>query len=365
MNGSQTDRETAPAPTKAPLGDAAHAADRAAWVYVANADSEEISVLRMDQASGELRAVETVPVGGAVMPMALSPDKRTLYAALRSQPYRVAGFSIDFDTGKLVKTSEAALADSMACIDVDRSGRWLFAASYGGHKISVNAIDADGRVGGVHQVIATGPNAHSIHVDASNRFVFATSLGSDALSSWRFDFRTGALSANEPPLIATRAGSGPRHFVWDATNARLYLLCELDASICVFDYDAANGRLREVQRCTTLPRGFTGKPWAADIHLSPDGRHLYTSERTSGTLAIFDVSASNGTLLNVGHVDTEKTPRGFAIDPTGRWLVASGQGSGAVTVYAIDAASGSLRAVNRLDVGKNPNWVEIVFPTPP
>src|SRR5664279_5366629 len=111
------------------LGAVAAGAHAATYVYVSNADSQEISVLQMDRANGALTAVETLNVGGTVMPMAISPDKRVLYAALRSQPFRVASFAIDPASGKLKKLGEASLADSMANIDVDKSGKWLVAAS--------------------------------------------------------------------------------------------------------------------------------------------------------------------------------------------------------------------------------------------
>ena len=329
-------------------------------VYVANADSQEISVLSLDRSSGALMPIETVPVGGTVMPLVVSPDKRVLYAALRSQPFRVGSFAIDPASGRLKKLGESALADSMANIDTDRSGRWLFAASYGGHKITVNAIDQNGLVGAIHQLIATKPNAHAIHADAANRFVLATSLGGDNLSSWRFDAATGTLSPNEPALVSTGTKSGPRHFVWDASQRRLYLLCELDASVYVFDYDVARGSLREVQRTSALPPGFAGKPWAADLHLAPDGRHLYASERTSSTITVYAVDAATGQLTTLSQAPTEKTPRGFAIDPSGRYLIAAGQDAHAVAVHAIDPASGALTALHRYAVGKNPNWVEIV-----
>jgi len=338
----------------------ATAAHAATVVYVSNADSQELSVLALDTASGTLTPIETIAMGGVVMPLALSPDKRLLYAGLRSQPFRVVTFSIDAASGRLKKLGESALADSMANIDVDRSGRWFFAASYGGDKITVNAIDKSGVVGAVQQVIPTRPNAHAIHADAANRYVFATSLGGDNLSSWRFDAATGQLSPNEPALVSVAAKSGPRHFTWDATQRRAYLLCELDASLVVYDYDAARGTLREVQRTSALPPGFSGKPWAADLHLAPDGRHLYASERTSSTLTVYDVDAGTGQLKASAHVATEKTPRGFAIDPSGRYLIAAGQESHAVAVYAIDKASGALSPLQRHPVGKNPNWVEII-----
>ncbi|MEO6017180.1 MAG: beta-propeller fold lactonase family protein, partial [Polaromonas sp.] len=112
----------------------------ATWVYVANADSQEISVLQLDRAAGTLKPVTVVPVGGTAMPMVVSKDRKFIYVALRSQPFRVVTFAIDGATGDLKKLGESTLADSMANIDLDPSGKWLFAASYGGNKITVNNI---------------------------------------------------------------------------------------------------------------------------------------------------------------------------------------------------------------------------------
>ena len=345
------------------LAAAAGSASAATWVYVSNADSQEISVLELDRSQGTVKPVETVNVGGQVMPMAVSPDKRFLYAALRSQPFRVTSFAIDPGTGKLRKLGEAPLADSMANIDTDATGTWLFAASYPGHKITVNSIDKEGKVGAIQQLVPTAPNAHAIHADANNRFVLATSLGGDNVSAWRFDATTGRLTPNEPALTTTPPKSGPRHIVWDKAQRYAYLLNELDASLQVFAWDGAKGTLQPLQSTTTLPAGFTGKPWAADIHLSPDGRHLYASERTSSTLSTFRVDAATGKLQPLGQTPTEKTPRGFAIDSSGRFLIAAGQESHSVSVHPIDPATGALGTPKQLPVGKNPNWVEIVdFP---
>lgn len=212
-------------------------------------------------------------------------------------------------------------------------------------------------------MVPTAPNAHAVHADATNRFVLATSLGGDNVSAWRFDATTGRLTPHEPALTTTPPKSGPRHIVWDKGQRYAYLLNELDASLQVFAWDAAKGTLQPLQSTTTLPAGFTGKPWAADIHLSPDGRHLYASERTSSTLSTFRVDAATGQLQPLGQTATEKTPRGFAIDSSGRFLIAAGQDSHSVSVHPIDPATGAPGTPKQLPVGKNPNWVEIVeFP---
>jgi len=336
------------------------AVNAATFVYVANADSQDISVLELDRTQAAVKPVDLVPVGGMVMPMVVSQDKKFLYAALRSQPFRVTSFSIDAANGKLKKLGEAPLADSMANIDLDATGRWLFAASFPGHKITVNSIGKDGAVGAIQQLIPTAPNAHAIHADATNKFVVATSLGGDNLSIWRFDAEKGQLSANDPALVQTAPKSGARHFLWDKAQRYAYLVNEVDASLYVYAWDAAKGTLRELQRTTTLPVGFTGKPWAADMHLTPDGKFLYATERTSSTISAFRVDQSTGLLQPLGQTATEKTPRGFAIDSSGRFLVAAGQESHHVAVYPIDQATGALGTPNRLAVGKNPNWIEIV-----
>ena len=118
--------------------------------------------------------------------------------------------------------------------------------------------------------------------------------------------------------------------------------------------------MRHLQRSTVMPPGFGGKPWAADLHLSPDGKYLYGSERTSSTLTTFKVDPATGQLQVVGQTPTEKTPRGFAVDSSGRYLISTGQDSHGVSLHVIDPATGMPRAGASQPAGKNPNWVEIV-----
>jgi 6-phosphogluconolactonase len=329
-------------------------------VYVSNADSKDISVLLLDTEKGDLALLQTVLVNGQVMPMAVSPDRKYLYAALRSQPYTAASFRIDPHSGQLTPIGTSPLPDSMASIAVDRSGRTLFAASYGGHKMSVSPIGRDGVAGPATQVLSTGQNAHAVLTDPSNKHLLVTNLGSDAVMQLRFDAASGQVTPNPSPHFAVRPKAGPRHFVFHPNGRFVYLLNELDASVDVLAFDGQAGTLSLLQTLSSLPAGFSGKPWAADIHLTPDGRFLYTSERTTSTLAAFAVDAATGQLKLLSHTPTEKQPRGFSIDPSGCYLVAVGQLSHAVTLYAIDRESGALKPLKNYSLGKNPNWVEIV-----
>ena len=340
-------------------------AGAATFVYVGNADSQEVSVLEL-KANGDLTPVETRAVPGPAkpgssLPLAVSPDKKRLYVGLRNEPYSVVTFTIDAKTGKLTPLGPGPLAESMAYVATDRSGKFLLSASYGGNKVTVNPIGPDGIVQAAQQVMPTQPNAHCIVADPSNRYVLHTSLGGDLVYLEKFDARTGKLVPNDPPSVSVKAKAGPRHLVFAPNRKFVYLLNELDASIYVFPWEAKTGILKkEVQVATSLPKGFEGKPWAADIHLTPDGKYLYASERTTSTLAAFKVDPKTGMLTSIDSFATEKQPRGFSIDPTGRYLLAAGQLSNSMTAYAIDKATGKLTKLKDYPVGKNPNWVEIV-----
>ena len=353
----------------------------ATFVYVSNAEDGDIGAYRLLD-SGELQAGPRAKAASIVMPMAVSPDKRFLYAASRSKPFSVHAYAIDRGTGALTLLGTSPLAESFPYISVDRTGRYLFGAGYGAAVISVNAIGADGRVAAEPlQVIPVGRNAHSIRVDESNKFAFVPTLGSDQVFQFTFDAKSGRLASNTPAIYLMKAGTGPRHFVTSADNKYVYVLSELLATVTTFSLDPKSGLLTEVSTATGLPPdsklgpgaprgavGVAGAPprntdndiWAADIHITPNGKFLYITERTSHTLAGFSVDGASGKLTYLGSTPTERQPRGFAIDPKGRFLVASGEKSDTVSVYAIDQASGALKLQNKFPTGKGSNWVEIV-----
>ena len=347
------------------LAAAALPAAAATFVYVGCTDSNEIHVVQLNPQNGDLTPVEKVTIPGIAKtagstPMAISPDKKFLFAATRGEPMVAASFRIDPATGKLSHVANGPLDGSMAYITTDRSGRFLLAASYPNNKVTVNPIAPDGTVQPPQQIIPTEPNAHAIQPDAANRFVLATSLGGNVVRQFRFDPATGTLSPNDPPAAAVKGNAGPRHFAFHPTNGRVYLVNELEASVYVFAYDAKTGLLKEEQVISALPDKKPEKIWAADLHLTPDGKFLYASERGTSTIAGFKVDPGDGTLALIGHTPTEQQPRGFAIDPTGQYLLAVGQLSDSMTSHAIDANTGKLTRLKQYPMGKNPNWVEIV-----
>ncbi len=339
-------------------------AQAATFVYVSNSDSNDIYIFQLNRKTGELTPVDKVAIpnvtkAGMSTPMTVSPDRRFLYIATRGEPQMVATYAIDAKTGKLKYLGNAPLVDSMAYISTDRTGRYLFAASYPGHKITVSPINAQGIVEPTQQILLNYTNAHSILADSSNRFVIASTLGNDLVNQFKFDAKTGKLEPNTPPSISVKAKTGPRHFAFHPNKKLFYLLGELDASVHVFDYDVNNGTLQEKQAVSGLPAGVRGRIAAADLHVTPNGKFLYMTERTSSTLAAFRI-ASDGTLTFIEHIPTETQPRAFNIDSSNQYLYVVGQKSHQMSSYKIDAQTGKLTKLKEYAMGKTPNWVEII-----
>jgi len=354
----------------------------ASFVYVSNADDGDISMYAL-QPDGTLKAGERFKASKVVMPMAVSPDKRFLVAAVRAKPFTAYTYGIDRSSGALKQLSTGPLAESYPYISFDRTGHHLFGASYGANQVGVNPVGKDGKVGEPKQVIPTARNAHSIRIDNTNHFVFVPHLGTDQVFQFKFDAKSGKLVANTPPVLQLKQGTGPRHIIVSADNRFLYLLNELTAEVTTLALDAKSGLLSVASSAVALPpehklqpgmpRGAVGTPganqaprdttndiWASDVHLTPDGKFLYAAERTSNTLAGFSVDGATGKLTYIASTPTEKQPRGFAIDASSRYLVASGEKSETVTSYVIDPATGALKQIGQYPTGKGANWVEIV-----
>jgi 6-phosphogluconolactonase len=352
----------------------------ATFVYVSNADDGDIGMYTL-QADGSLRPGPRFKAEKVVMPMTVSPDKRFLIAAVRSKPFAAYTYEIDRGTGALTLVGTGPLAESLPYIALDRTGHYLLGASYGANLVSVNPVGADGRVGTPIQVIPTARNAHSIRPDITNHFVFVPHLGTDQIFQFLFDEKSGRLTANTPPVLQLKQGTGPRHLILSSDNRFVYLLNELTATVTTLALDGKTGLLSEVSSATALPPdstlvpgaprgavGAAGAPvrdtshdiWASDLHLTPNGALLYAAERTSSTIAAFRVDTGTGTLTYLGSIATEKQPRGFSIDPAGRFIVVSGEKSDMLATYAIDSSTGALKPVGRYPTGKGSNWVEIV-----
>ena len=225
------------------------------FVYVSNAQDGNIDAYIMDTGNGALTPIGKTDAAKLVMPMAVSPNKRTLYAVIRSQPVRVLSYAIDPANGKLTQKASAPLPDSMPFVSIDRTGRFLFTASYGGDKIAVSPIGENGFVEAeAIQVIPTGRNAHSILPDPSNKFVYTATLGANEVLQFTFDSTTGKLTPNQP--AASQPGTpvmALATWFFSPNNKNLYVLNELSGHVTQYAIDAGKGTLTLVDSVNSVP----------------------------------------------------------------------------------------------------------------
>lgn len=354
------------------------------FVYVSNAADGTVSTYSLDAGTGKLTPGAVTEAGPNVMPMAVSPDRSRLYAAVRSQPYRLQTFHIDANDGHLTKVSESPAADSYAYISLDQTGQYLFGASYDNDIITVTKVDQDKVADAPLHTLKTAQNAHSVRIDKDNRTLLVANLGGERVVQYHFDSATGAVTPYKPDHLAAPEGLGPRHLVFAPDNRFVYVLDELQDKVISYALDAQSGQLSQVAVTSSLPADHGLKPgaprgpsrvstpamqphadnsqdiWAADIHVTPDGNYLYTSERTSSVLSAFKVDKAHGTLSLIGTFPTEKQPRGFAISADSRHLICTGEKSTQVSVFTIDPGTGQLSLTGRYPTGNGANWVEIV-----
>jgi len=324
-------------------------------VYIASPESQQIHVWQLAD-SGALALLQTVEVGGQVQPMTLSPDGHHLYVGVRPEfsaiTYRIAA------DGQLTQVGRAALPGSPTHISTDHEGRYLFCASYSNNCVSVSPIDADGVAQAFSQQLPELSTPHSANIDPTNKILLVPCLKEDRIRL--FDLSAaGELTPHQQQAVSTKAGAGPRHMAFHPNKQYAYAVNELDSSVNVYAISQQGNHYELVQSLNAMPADFTGTCWAADIHITSNGRFLYISDRTASLLSVFQVAADGSSLTLTGHHDTEEQPRGFNIDGSDRYLIAAGQKSGHIAVHQINPENGALTVLARYPVGKGPMWVTI------
>jgi len=329
--------------------------------YTEDTKSDGIYLVRMDPRSGKLRRVGVVNAGANPSFLAIHPSGRALYAVNEVDKYKgkatgaVSAFAVATNTGELTRRDEQLSEGAAPCfVSVDRSGRVVFVANYNGGSIALLPIDADGSLAAASHVVhhtGKGPNAerqeaahaHCIVADPSNRFVLAADLGVDRVFVYRLDLEGKSLHHVEGGDAVMRPGAGPRHIAFHPTLPLVFVANELDSTVATLRFDAERGALTPGETHSTLPAGWTGTNYPADIHIAPSGRTLYVSNRGHNSIAVFSVAEKTGALALEQVVSTDGDwPRNFTLDPTGRWLLVANQRSDSIVVFGCDQQSGRL-----------------------
>lgn len=326
--------------------------------------SKGIYRFEFDPDSGEAGAPRLAAETTSPSFLAIDRAGRFLYAVNEVESFRgqpggtVSAFAIDPKDGALTALNTEPTGGGGPChLVVDKAGRHVLAANYGGGSVVVLAVGADGRLGdrtafvqhkgsSVDPGRQKEPHAHSINLDAANAFAFVADLGLDKVLVYKFDPGAGTLTPNDPAAAATPPGSGPRHFAFHPTGKYAYAINELNSTVTAWTYD--RGRLTDLQTITTLPAGFRGENYPAEVQVHPSGRFLYCSNRGHNSIAAYTIDPDTGKLT---FVETEgqgvKNPRAFGIDPTGAFLIVANQDADSLAVFRIDLKTGALTPTGR------------------
>jgi 6-phosphogluconolactonase len=353
-------------------------------VYVGtytSGESEGIYLYSLNLASGELKYVATTKEVKDPSFVVVAPSRRYLYAVNEIEEFAgkrsgaVSAFAVDQRTGDLkFLNQQPSLGGAPCYLDVDRSGRFVLVANYAGGNVAVLPIRGDGRLGeatdlkqdqgsSINTERQEAPHAHCIVLDPTNRFAYACDLGTDKIMSFRFDKRRGKLIPNQRPSVQAKPGAGPRHLTFRPDGKYAYVINELHATITAFALDRVSGNLAEVQTIATLPEGINVANTSADIHVSPDGRFVYCSNRGHDSIAAFAINPANGRLTLIAHEPTGgKTPRNFAIDPTGNFLLAANQNSNNIVTFRRDRKTGRLTATGHMVEAPSPVCLKFFTP---
>jgi 6-phosphogluconolactonase len=330
------------------------------YVYLSLDSSRCIAVYQMNNNDGKLHFIKRVETDGEPGSLTADPVHHYLYTSIRSTN-SISTFRIDSATGDLSFVSSMGVAGNPVYLSTDQTGRFLLTAYFADSKAAVYEIDRNGAPkDSAVQVIPTEKNAHAIQTDPSNRYVLIPCRTGETILQFKFDHENGKLSPNIPDRIHTDSLTGPRHFVFHSKLNTVYFCNEFASSVTAYRFNPSHGTLSAFQSLSMLPKNFSGQNKAADIHLTPDNRFLYASNRGHESIAAYSIDSISGTMTFLGNFATEKSPRSFDIDPDGKFLYAGGQGSGNLAAYRIDHLNGTLTLFDTYYVGNHPAWVMIV-----
>ncbi len=318
--------------------------------------SEGIYVYDFDPVTRQVSQVSVSPKFSDPSFLVIAKDNRHVYAVSETDGGEVVALDFDPETGNFKKLSTVPSGGAHPChITLDETGKWLFVGNYSGGNLSVIPVQQDGNIKEPVQTIqhtGRGPNAqrqekshvHSVNMAPGNKTLYVADLGTDKVTGYRFDAASGKLT--DDGSVSVSPGSGPRHMAFHPDGSFVYVIQELTGRITAFRNK--KGGLEKIEEVSTLPEGFSGNNACADLHISPDGRFLYGSNRFHDSMVIFKIDQASGRLTLVGHQDVlGKTPRNFSLTPDGAFVFVANQDTGNIVIFKRDQKTGKLSATGK------------------
>lgn len=338
--------------------------------------SKGIYVFRFNSQNGEVQWVSSTDSSTNPSFLAVSPDGTKLYAVNETggdQPGYISAYDFDAATGQLSLLNNQPTGGDHPCfVTIDQTGKWVVVGNYTGGNLAALPVNKDGSLSHYAQLIQhTGSSANKerqqkAHVHATffspdYKHILAPDLGTDKVMVYQFNAsQKKPLKPAATPYATSAPGSGPRHLDFHPNQRFVYVLEELTGTIKAYRY--SNGFMTGIQTIATHPADFSGQPGSADIHVSPDGKFLYASNRgEENNLAIFSIDANTGRLTAKGYQPIPGAgPRNFIIEPGGNFLLVANQKTSNIVIYRIDKKTGMLQRTLRQVEVPNPVCLKLL-----
>ncbi|MFT3843783.1 MAG: lactonase family protein [Lacibacter sp.] len=315
--------------------------------------SDGIYVYQFNEQTGDATKMSYAKISNPSF-LVVSPDMKFVYAVNEDNSGSVSAFSFNKDSAKLSFINQTISGGVHPCyINIGKGGKYVITGNYSSGSIAVSGINYNGSVSQPRQIIQhkgkgvnekrqEGPHVHSVVFSPDYKYLFAPDLGLDKIMAYKVAPESGALSPAEPSFVQVKPGAGPRHFEFHPNGKFAYLMEEMSGAVSVFKYE--EGKLNFLQNISSHPLSFEGDKGSADIHVSPDGRFLYCSNRgDANSIAIFSINQETGMLRITGFQPTLGLhPRNFTIDPTGNFLLVANRDSDEIVIFKIDKQTGLL-----------------------
>jgi len=326
--------------------------------------------LELDYSTGKMKKIAEFTGIDNPSYLTLDKNKKFLYAVNELKAFEgkeqgaVSAFALSDDAKTLTFLNQRGTGGTDPChVVVNRENTHVYVSNFMSGSVCIYPIMPDGSLGEASQFIQhegssinprrqTGPHAHSLIFDAEEKYAFVPDLGIDKMMTYKTDFVNGTLTPGDIPWFETFAGAGPRHCVFSPCGSYCYLINELASSLSALAYDAKTGGFTLLQTVpTVVDESFTTENTCADVHITPNGRFLYGSNRGHNSIVIYEVDPSTGML---SYVDTEpcggEIPRNFAIEETGQIMLVANQDTDNIVTFAIDQAKGTLTKLSEIAV---------------
>jgi 6-phosphogluconolactonase len=317
-----------------------------------------------DPASGRIGPVTSLAAARNPSYLATSASGENVYAVHETLTFQnqpgggISAYARDPRTGRLTElNAHATLGDSPCHVTLDRSGRFVLNANYGVDvgSVTVHRIEPDGRLGemtdhvehagsGPDPVRQANSHVHMIASDPVTGDILVSDLGSDTVFGYALD-DDGRLTPKASANLEAVPGAGPRHLAFHPDSRHLFVVNELDSTVCALRRD--DDHFVVTDQVSTRPVGAAGRNLAGAIRVSPSGRHVLVSNRGDDSLAVlrFDPDASALSLVGVTS-DVGECPRDFIVTPDGRHVIVAGQDNDHLASYEFDDEAGLLRLVH-------------------